>query len=143
MSRVLIVDDDADIRLLLRIALGAEGHDIAEAADGQQALDRVDIDPPDIVLLDLMMPVVDGWQFLHRLAERAEVLPAVVAVTALATHDQSHLIDILEAGAVDVVAKPFDTAWLVDLVGRLATVDEASRAEHRAARLAAARGPVT
>jgi two-component system KDP operon response regulator KdpE len=143
VSRVLIVDDDADIRLLLRIALGAEGHDIVEAADGRVALEQVDRDPPDIVLLDLMMPVVDGWEFLRTLGETTTDLPAIVAVTALATHDQGHLINLLEGGALDVVAKPFDTDWLVGLVGRLADMDPAAREAHRVGRLAAARGPLT
>jgi DNA-binding response OmpR family regulator len=139
VSRILIVDDDADIRLLLRLALGAEGHDIVEAEDGQVALKVVDVDPPDLVLLDLMMPVVDGWEVLRTLADRAEV-PTVVAVTAMASHDQRHLLELLEAGAVDVVAKPFDTNWLVDLVDRLISYDLDQREEHRAGRLAAARG---
>jgi CheY-like chemotaxis protein len=76
---------------------------------------------------------------LRTLADRAGA-PTVVAVTALATHDQRHLLEVLEAGAVDVVAKPFDTNWLVDLVGRLATYEPDQRAQHRAGRLAAARG---
>jgi DNA-binding response OmpR family regulator len=139
VSRVLIVDDDADIRLLLRLALGAEGHDIAEAENGSVALSLLDLDPPDLVLLDLMMPVVDGWEVLRTLAER-DTAPGVVAVTALASHDQRHLLEVLEAGAIDVVAKPFDIHWLADLVGRLATSGPDERAEHRAGRLAAARG---
>jgi DNA-binding response OmpR family regulator len=139
VSRFLIVDDDADIRLLLRLALGAEGHDIAEAEHGGAAIARLDVDPPDLVLLDLMMPVVDGWEVLRSLGERDDA-PGVVAVTALASHDQRHLVEVLEAGAIDVVAKPFDIEWLVELVSRLALCGADERAAHRAGRLAAARG---
>ncbi|MDQ2648286.1 MAG: response regulator [Actinomycetota bacterium] len=139
MSRFLIVDDDADIRLLLRLALGAEGHDITEAEHGGAAIACLDTDPPDLVLLDLMMPVVDGWEVLRSMGSREDG-PGVVAITALASHDQRHLVEVLEAGAVDVVAKPFDIEWLVELVGQLATADATERAAHRAGRLAAARG---
>jgi two-component system KDP operon response regulator KdpE len=139
VSRFLIVDDDADIRLLLRLALGAEGHEITEAEDGAAAIARLEADPPDLVLLDLMMPVVDGWEVLRSLGERGEA-PGVVAVTALASHDQRHLVEVLEAGAIDVVAKPFDIEWLVELVGQLAVAGAPERAAHRAGRLAAARG---
>jgi DNA-binding response OmpR family regulator len=139
VSRFLIVDDDADIRLLLRLALGAEGHDITEAEDGAAAIARLEADPPDLVLLDLMMPVVDGWEVLRSLGERGEA-PSVVAVTALASHDQRHLVEVLEAGAIDVVAKPFDIEWLVELVAQLAVAGAHERSAHRASRLAAARG---
>ena len=138
MSRFLVVDDDADIRLLLRLALGGEGHDIEEAEHGGAAMARLEADPPDLVLLDLMMPVVDGWEVLRALGDRPDA-PGVVAVTALASHDPRHLLEVLEAGAVDVVAKPFDIDWLVELVGGLARCGPAERAAHRAARLAAAR----
>jgi CheY-like chemotaxis protein len=140
VPRILIVDDDEDIRLLLRIALGAEGHTIIEAVNGRDALDRLGDDPPDLVLLDLMMPIVDGWEVL-RTMQTWDGPPGVVAVTAMASHDQRHLAELLEAGAVDVVGKPFDTGWLIDLVGRLAVASPAEREQHRLTRLAAARPP--
>lgn len=138
MSRILIVDDDEDIRLLLRLALGAEGHSIVEAVDGRDALDRLGNDPPDLVLLDLMMPIVDGWEVLRTMGTW-DGPPGVVAVTAMASHDHRHLVELLEAGAVDVVGKPFDTGWLLDLVGQLAVATPAERERHRLARLASAR----
>jgi DNA-binding response OmpR family regulator len=136
VANILIVDDDPDIRLLLRLELSAEGHTIAEAGDGQVALAEVAKGPPDLVLLDIMMPVLDGWEVLRRLDPSA---PPVVVVTALASHDQQHLEELLELGAVDVVVKPFDPGWLVALVAEVMALDEGGRAAHRAARLTDAR----
>ena len=68
---MLIVDDEPDILLMLRINLEADGHETFLAADGERALERVDADAPDIVLLDVMMPVMDGWGVLETLTKRA------------------------------------------------------------------------
>jgi DNA-binding response OmpR family regulator len=136
MARILVVDDDPDIRLLLRLELSAEGHTIVEAGDGQAALAELQRAPADLMLLDIMMPVLDGWGVLRSLDHTA---PPVVVVTALATHDNQHLEEMLGLGAVDVVVKPFDPGWLVDLVDQVCALDEAGRAAHRAARLSDAR----
>jgi DNA-binding response OmpR family regulator len=136
LARILVVDDDPDIRLLLRLELSAEGHGIVEAGDGEAALAELERSPFDLVLLDIMMPVLDGWGVLRALPDDA---PPVVVVTALATHDNSHLEELLDLGAVDVVVKPFDPGWLVSLVAQVHELDPAGRSAHRAARLAAAR----
>jgi DNA-binding response OmpR family regulator len=139
VPKVLIVDDDPDIRLLLRLELAAEGHEIAEAGDGEAALAALDDAPPDIVLLDMMMPVLDGWAVLRAIDVRQA--PPVVVVTALSTWDQQHLVDLLELGAFDVVTKPFDPGWLVELVAEALRLDPAGRDAHRRQRLTEARRP--
>ena len=139
MARILVVDDDPDIRLLLRLELSAEGHTIVEAGDGEAALAALERGPVDLVLLDIMMPVLDGWGVLRSL--ESAVPPPVVVVTALATHDQHHLVELLELGAVDVVVKPFDPGWLVALVDRGLGLDDDGREAHRQDRLDAARRP--
>lgn len=136
MARILVVDDDPDIRLLLRLELSAEGHTIVEAGDGQAALEELQRASADLVLLDIMMPVLDGWGVLRALDPTS---PPVVVVTALATHDNHHLEEMLDLGAVDVVVKPFDPGWLVDLVEEVVALDHAGRQAHRAARLSGAR----
>jgi DNA-binding response OmpR family regulator len=138
LARILVVDDDPDIRLLLRLELSAEGHTIVEAGDGRAALAELERGRFDLVLLDIMMPVLDGWGVLRGLPEGA---PPVLVVTALATHDSAHLVELLDLGAVDVVVKPFDPGWLVSLVAQVHELDPAGRAAHRSARLAAARSP--
>ncbi len=137
MSVVLVVDDDPDIRLLLRLELAAEGHTIVEAGDGEAALAELGAHHPDVMLLDIMMPVLDGWGVLRALDP--STAPPVVVVTALASHDQRHLVDLLELGALDVVVKPFDPGDLVQLVTDALALDPDGRAAHREARLEAAR----
>jgi DNA-binding response OmpR family regulator len=135
MSSILVVDDDADIRLLLRLELSNEGHVISEAANGQQALDAIENDQPDLVLLDMMMPVLDGWGVLQALDPTS---PPIVVITALASDGNRHIADALERGALDVIAKPFDPGWLVRLVGAVLLVEREERDEYRRRRLARA-----
>jgi DNA-binding response OmpR family regulator len=138
VADILVVDDDPDIRLLLRLELGAEGHSITEAGDGRAALDALAARRVDLVLLDMMMPVLDGWEVLRSLDASA---PPVLVVTALGTRDNTHVVDLLELGALDIVAKPFDPGWLLGLVGKLLALDDAGREDYRRGRLAEARTP--
>lgn len=139
MASVLIVDDDPDIRLLLRLELDAEGHHLVEAGDGQQALAAIDAARPDLVLLDLMMPVLDGWGVLAALDPAAA--PPVVVITAIATEGDRHVGEALAAGALDVISKPFDPGWLVRLVDAVLLVEPEEREEYRRRRLARAQRP--
>ena len=136
MPSILVVDDDADIRLLLRLELSNEGYQISEAANGEEALDAIDHDRPDLVVLDMMMPVLDGWGVLDALDPATS--PPIVVITALATDGDRHVTDALERGALDVIAKPFDPGWLVRLVNAVLLVDPDEREEYRRLRLARA-----
>jgi DNA-binding response OmpR family regulator len=133
VSRILVVDDHEDIRLLLRIELSADGHQIDEAADGEQALAALEERPPDLMLLDIMMPVLDGWEVLRRLADITA--PPIVVVTGMASDDEHHVAELLELGALDVIAQPFDPGWLLRLVDAVLLVEPDERAEYRRRRL--------
>ena len=137
MSSVLVVDDDPDIRLLLRLELSAEGHQIIEAGDGQEALAALEAETVGLMLLDMMMPVLDGWEVLAAL-DRA-TSPPIVVITALATDGDRHVAELLELGALDVIAKPFDPGWLVRLVEAILLVEPDERDEYRQRRLARTR----
>jgi DNA-binding response OmpR family regulator len=137
VSSILIVDDDADIRLLLRVELSAEDHHIAEAVNGRDALAAIEADPPDLVLLDIMMPVLDGWGVLQAL-DPAEA-PPIVVITALASDGDRHIGELLEHGALDVIPKPFDPGWLLRLVDAVLLVEPDERDEYRQRRLSRAR----
>jgi DNA-binding response OmpR family regulator len=101
--RILVVDDDADIRLLVRELLDRRGYSVTEARDGNEAL-RVFFDErPDLVVLDVAMPGLDGWQTLERIRELSDV--PVVMLTAKATELEK--TRGLRAGADDYVTKPF------------------------------------
>ncbi len=118
MARVLAVDDDHVIRGLLEINLQLEGHDVVTAVDGRDALDQVAADPPDLILLDLMMPNVNGWEVLQRLKtdDTTRAIPIVVLSARAMEADIRRGYDL----GVDVyVTKPFDPIELMDVVRRL------------------------
>jgi DNA-binding response OmpR family regulator len=133
VSRILVVDDHEDIRLLLRIELSADGHQITEAANGEEALSALATNPPDLVLLDIMMPVVDGWEVLRRLD--GQDAPPIVVITGMASDDDRHLVELLQLGALDVISKPFDPGWLLRLVDAVLLVEPDERDEYRRRRL--------
>lgn len=137
MSRILVVDDHEDVRLLLRYELAPEGHDVVEAANGEEALAAIAQGQIDLVLLDIMMPVLDGWGVLERLDPATA--PPVVVITALASDGARHIAELLERGALDVIAKPFQPDWLLRLVDAVLLVDADERDEYRRRRLSHAR----
>ncbi|MBX7159713.1 MAG: response regulator [Acidimicrobiia bacterium] len=114
--RVLIVDDEPDILLMLRVNLEAEGYSTLLAGDGETALRRIAEERPDLVLLDVMMPVVDGWGVLERLA-LMDPRPRVILLTAKAsTRDLSKA---RELGADEYVTKPFDPDALLGTIEKV------------------------
>ena len=129
MTVVMVVDDDPDIQLLLRLELAAEGYDVVTADDGFEAVDRIPTMRPDVVLLDVMMPGLDGWGVLQRLDEPK---PAVIVVSGLATDRDAHHRQSIELGALGFVSKPFDSVKLLELVATAATLDADQREAFRA-----------
>ncbi len=109
---VLIVDDDADLRELLRTNLESEGYLVREAASAQEGLEALDEEPPDLILLDVMMPHVDGWEMLRRVRERhgVEAIPVVMFSGKIA-EDEAAAAE--EAGAQAFIGKPFDPEQLL------------------------------
>lgn len=108
-ARVLVVDDEAAIRKLLRIGLGAHGYEVIEAACGDEALRVAATTPPDAVVLDLGLPDLDGVDVLRRLREWSAV-PVIVLSVRDAERDK---VAALDAGADDYVTKPFSVAELL------------------------------
>jgi CheY-like chemotaxis protein len=121
-SRVLVVDDEPQVVWMLQFSLEAEGYQTLAAKDGKAALDEVREHHPSVVLLDIMMPVMDGWAFLEQLQELpASERPRVIVVSA-----RSSLRDrakAAELGADAFVAKPFNVD---DLLVVLHDVEQAS-----------------
>ena len=106
-QRVLVVDDNADIRELWRMWLDFWGFDVQEARDGAEAVHKALMDPPDLVLMDLWMPVLDGVEATRQLKEDART--AHVPVVALSAQAGSpSAADVAEAGAHTFVRKPCD-----------------------------------
>jgi two-component system copper resistance phosphate regulon response regulator CusR len=111
--RILAVDDDPDLLLLLRSALQGDGHETIVASNGRVALDLIGEQEPDVVLLDLMMPVLDGWGVLRSLAD-SPVRPRVIVLSAK-TADED-IARAFELGATEYVVKPFDPTRLLGTV---------------------------
>ena len=130
MPKVLIVDDEPDILLMLRINLEAEGYQTALAADGETALRRIEDEEPDVMLLDVMMPVMDGWSVLEHLNERPTPPRVIVLSAKTATRD---MIRALDLGAAEYLTKPFDPEGLLATVRRVLDSDSEALAAHRQA----------
>jgi DNA-binding response OmpR family regulator len=135
-TRVLVIDDEAPIRLLCRVNLEAEGIKVLEAADGPQGLDLAREERPDVVLLDVMMPGLDGWRVAEELLEdeRTSGIPIIFLTARAEFRDRARGLDI---GGVDYVTKPFNPLELAPLVrGLLARIDRGERDELRGEKLA-------
>lgn len=113
--RVLVVEDDAAIRQFIAEALADVGYEVVEAVDGSHALARLDVDPPDVVVLDLHMPVVDGPAFMAAIADRP-TRPPVVLMSANGTASEV----AAQLGAAAHIEKPFAVSTLISLVDRCA-----------------------
>jgi DNA-binding response OmpR family regulator len=110
MTRVLVVDDDVTVREVVVTYLRAAGHDVDETADGEGALALLRDHPADLVVLDLMLPGIDGLEVCERLRARGDDLP-VIMLTALGS--ETDRVVGLERGADDYVTKPFSPRELV------------------------------
>ena len=102
-SRILVVEDDERIRSAIRLALEDEGYAVLEAGCGEAALACFSAGPPDVVLIDVMLPGLDGFE-VCRLIRRSSDVPIVMVTARAGTHD---VVAGLEAGADDYVTKPF------------------------------------
>lgn len=115
MTRILIVDDDPSIRFVLRLILEREGHEIAEAAHGEAALEMIRPDPlPDLVTTDLMMPFVSGVELIERL--RAEARTSAIPIVVISGNPEA-VRKFEAAGLVDaIISKPFDAVRLAQAI---------------------------
>jgi DNA-binding response OmpR family regulator len=115
---VLVIDDEAPIRLLCRVNLEAEGMQVLEAADGPSGLEKARAEGPDVVLLDVMMPGLDGWRVAEELLDdpRTAGIPIVFLTARAELRDRARGIDL---GGIDYVTKPFNPVELAPLVRNL------------------------
>jgi DNA-binding response OmpR family regulator len=115
MPRVLVIDDDASIRRAVGIVLSDEGFQVDEAPNGRAALEAIERCHPDVILLDMKMPIMDGWEFVRRYRARYDRRAPIVVVTAA----PDAAIRGAEVGADGYLSKPFD---LDALIARVAAV---------------------
>lgn len=136
MTRVLVVDDDAPIRLLCRVNLEAEKMKVLEAGDGPSGVEMARRERPDVILLDVMLPRMDGWEVAEQLLDDPTTsdIPIVFLTARAELGDRARGLEI---GGVDYVTKPFNPVELArqirELLGR---VERGERDELRRQKLA-------
>lgn len=114
IESILVVDDEDTIRELVAVALEDEGYRVRTAADGAQALRLVCEEPPELIILDMRMPVMDGWAFAQ--AHRARPGPHAAVIVLTAGHNPAGIA--AEIGADGYLAKPFELGRLLGLVAQ-------------------------
>ena len=119
---VLIVDDNPDILLLLETNLRRAGFGVVKAGEGETALRALDEARPDVILLDLMMPVLDGWGVLERLEGRSDTPPIIIISAATS---QTNVDRAYELGAVGYITKPFSLTEMIDKINEVLAGDAA------------------
>jgi DNA-binding response OmpR family regulator len=118
MAQVLIVDDNAQVRSLVADVLAEAGLSVASASDGAEALEALQAVKPQVIVLDLQMPIMDGAEFFRRLRDNGDATPVLI----LSTYDARSARE--ELGADDALPKPFDIDELVDRVEALLPAGE-------------------
>ncbi len=126
-ANILIADDYDDNRELLRLLLESSGHATSEARDGRECVALACRETPDLVLLDLSMPVLDGWETLRELRadERTHHIPCVALTAFASVQDRQRA---LQAGFDGYLTKPFHAADLHELIERLLITDSSTKA---------------
>ena len=109
LERILVVDDDINICELLRIYLEKEGYTVILAHDGEKGIEKFNATKPDVILLDIMLPVMDGWQVCREIRKKSNV-PILMVTAKSETFDK---VLGLELGADDYIVKPFDAKEVV------------------------------
>jgi DNA-binding response OmpR family regulator len=125
-TRVLVIDDEAPIRLLCRVNLEAENMTVLEADDGPSGIEAAQRELPDAILLDVMMPGLDGWQVAERLLddEQTNSIPIVFLTARAELRDRARGLDL---GGMEYVTKPFNPVELAPTVRAL--LDRVARGE--------------
>jgi excisionase family DNA binding protein len=115
---ILIVDDDARLREFVRVNLEMEGYAVREASSAEEGLTALEEEPPDLILLDVMMPQVDGWEMLRRVQERHGV-GAIPVIMFSGKVDEQSLKNAASRGAQGFIGKPFNPQDLIESTKQL------------------------
>ena len=125
MPLILVADDDRLLRTILQHKLGQAGFEVLVASDGREALDMMRERRPDVVVLDGMMPVIDGFEALRRI-KSDEALKDITVVMLTALKREADVVNGLKLGAADYLQKPFNPDELVARLRRLAPLGNAA-----------------
>lgn len=135
MARVLVIDDEPDVLLLCRVNLERAGHEVLEAPDGERGMALARSERPDVIVLDVMLPRINGFDVLETFGELEETRNVpVVMLTAKAQHEDQ--VRGWSAGASGYVTKPFSPAALIETLARVYAMTQEERQQRRADALA-------
>ncbi|MBP2029214.1 two-component system response regulator VicR [Methanohalophilus levihalophilus] len=118
----MVVDDDQDVLFLIKTALELEGMDVTTATSGYECLSLLDSMKPDALILDIMMPKMDGWETFHQIKEKYEELPIAIFTAKDQEFDKMMGIEVL--GADDFIPKSSDIDSIISRVKSLLGIDE-------------------
>jgi two-component system alkaline phosphatase synthesis response regulator PhoP len=119
-AKILLIDDDALLLTLLERKLAARGYQVVTATDGDAGLERARAEHPDLIVLDMMMPIMDGRQVL-RTIQADPALSAIPVIMLTSRREESDIVGAIEKGAVDYQLKPFSPDELIARIGRFIT----------------------
>jgi len=119
MAEIMVVDDERDIRNLLRQVLEHAGYQVQTAGNGREALEMLEQTRPDLVLLDIMMPEVDGWEVCRNIKTRQKTKDIPVILITVRSQPLDKVVGTEVVGADDYITKPFDLDDLLARVARL------------------------
>jgi DNA-binding response OmpR family regulator len=117
-KKILVVDDEDDILHFLELVLGDKGYSVSTATNGHDALATAQVERPDLILLDIMMPKMDGWEVLKLLRVDEQTSSVPVAMLSARTEAQDR-VQGLQEGAIDYICKPFS---LQELLGKIEAI---------------------
>jgi DNA-binding response OmpR family regulator len=120
--KVLVGDDEPDVLLLCRVNLEFEGYEVVQASDGEEAMRTVRAEHPDVILLDVMMPRMDGWQVLAALKSDPETAEIPVVMLTAKVQDQDQLRG-WSGGAAEYITKPFSPLALSEVLEAVLSKD--------------------
>ena len=117
-KRILLADDEEDIKTIVTMFLQAQGYEVITAFDGLDTLEKIQSDRPDLLLLDIMMPVLDGFEVCKRLRANPETAELPILMLSAAAHSES-ITRGMKAGANDYIVKPFEPEMLLEKIRRI------------------------
>jgi len=115
-GKILVVDDEAYLLQILDFSLGAEGYEVVTAEDGEQAIQKAKSEQPDLIVLDIMMPKIDGYEACRKLKQDPAMKDVPVILLTAKGRDIDRKLG-LEVGADDYITKPFSPSKLLEKIG--------------------------
>ncbi|KAB2944674.1 MAG: response regulator [Candidatus Methanoperedens sp.] len=114
MEKIMVVDDEPDTVDLIKLVLETEGFEVISAYSGKECLEKLKIEKPSMILLDLMMPGMDGWEVFHEIKKKYEDIP--VAILTVSDRDIDKMLGLHVLKADDYIIKPFGRQELIDRI---------------------------